>query len=48
MKYRLTATICIVFALWQTPRNPAYVFLGYVGAGIAAAGYAHNRGGIEQ
>jgi hypothetical protein len=48
MKYRITTTIALVFALWQTPRRPALAFLGYAGAGIAAMGYAHNRGGIKQ
>lgn len=47
MKYRVAAAICLIFALWQTPRSPAYAFLGYAGAGIAAVGYASNRGGIE-
>jgi hypothetical protein len=34
MNYRLTATVCIVVARWQTPHNPASAFL--VSTGLVA------------
>lgn len=47
-KYTATAALAVAFALWQMPTSPALAFLGFVGAGLAAVGYAVNRGGAQE
>ena len=47
MKYRITATACIVFALAMLMADqPALAFCGFTAAAMPAIGYAAARGGV--
>jgi hypothetical protein len=47
MKYRLTATAALVFALAMLMRGyPALAFCGFAAALITAVGYAAAKGGL--